>query len=66
VTGFLQQTLATANPESSKSPDYAVRAGRTNAGIMDTLAAAYAEAGQFTNTVQTEQEAISLLTTETR
>jgi serine/threonine protein kinase/tetratricopeptide (TPR) repeat protein len=26
VTGFLQQMLATANPDSSKSPDYTVRA----------------------------------------
>jgi hypothetical protein len=35
---------------------------RTNAGILDTLAAAYAEAGQFTNAVLIEHEAMSLLT----
>ena len=35
---------------------------RTNAYILDTLAAAYAEAGQFTNAVLIEQDAMSLLT----
>jgi len=35
---------------------------RTNASFLDTLAAAYAEAGQFTNAVRLEQEAMSLLT----
>jgi serine/threonine protein kinase/tetratricopeptide (TPR) repeat protein len=38
--------------------------GRTNASALDTLAAAYAEAGQFTNAVRVQQEAISLLTKE--
>lgn len=32
--------------------------------ILDTLAAAYAEAGQFTNAVSLQQEAIALLHTE--
>jgi serine/threonine-protein kinase len=32
--------------------------------IMDTLAAAYAEAGQFTNAVRVQQEAIALLQNE--
>ena len=37
---------------------------RTNPMIMDTLAAAYAEAGQFTNAVRVQQEAIALLQNE--
>jgi eukaryotic-like serine/threonine-protein kinase len=37
---------------------------RTNPMIMDTLAAAYAEAGQFTNAVCVQQEAIALLQNE--
>ena len=36
--------------------------GRTNAMYLDTLAAAYAETGQFTNAVSVQQEAIALLT----
>lgn len=35
--------------------------GRTNAEILDTLAAAYAETGQFDNAVTTQQEAMRLL-----
>jgi len=38
--------------------------GRTNAMYLDTLAAAYAEARQFTNAVTAQKEAIALLTTE--
>jgi len=34
---------------------------RTNYLIMDTLAAAYAEAGQFTNAVRVQKEAIALI-----
>ena len=37
---------------------------RKNPGILDTLAAAYAAAGQFTNAVNIQQEAISLLQNE--
>ena len=37
---------------------------RKDPNILDTLAAAYAEAGQFTNAVRIEQEAITLLHTE--
>jgi len=37
---------------------------RTNAAYLNTLAAAYAEAGQFTNAVNVQQEAIALLTAE--
>jgi serine/threonine-protein kinase len=37
---------------------------RKNPAQLDTLAAAYAEAGQFENAVSTEQEAIALLQTE--
>jgi tetratricopeptide (TPR) repeat protein len=36
--------------------------GRTNAAVLDTLAAAYAEAGQFEKAVATQEEAIGLLT----
>jgi tetratricopeptide (TPR) repeat protein len=36
----------------------------TNAAILDTLAAAYAEAGQFTNAVNVQKEATALLKTE--
>jgi len=39
-------------------------ANQTNAIIMDTLAAAYAENGQFTNAVRVQQEAIALLRNE--
>ncbi|HTV39805.1 MAG TPA: protein kinase [Candidatus Sulfotelmatobacter sp.] len=35
--------------------------GHTNANIMDTLAAAYAEAGQFAKAAATEKEAVALL-----
>jgi serine/threonine-protein kinase len=35
--------------------------GRTNAAYLDTLAAAYAEAGQFTNAVNVQKEAIAVL-----
>ncbi|HVM47584.1 MAG TPA: tetratricopeptide repeat protein, partial [Candidatus Acidoferrum sp.] len=35
--------------------------GRTNAQCLDTLAAAYAAAGQYTNAVKVQQEAIALL-----
>jgi len=38
--------------------------GRTNAMILDTLAAAYAETGQFTNAVKVQKEAIALLASE--
>jgi len=34
---------------------------RTNAMYLDTLAAAYAEVGQFTNAVRVQKEAIALL-----
>ncbi|MCF7816805.1 MAG: protein kinase [Kiritimatiellales bacterium] len=34
---------------------------RNNAGVLDGLAAAYAEAGDFTNAVATQKEAIALL-----
>jgi eukaryotic-like serine/threonine-protein kinase len=37
---------------------------QTNPIVMDTLAAAYAEAGQFTNAVRVQQEAIALLQNE--
>jgi serine/threonine protein kinase/tetratricopeptide (TPR) repeat protein len=39
---------------------------RTNHEILDTLAAAYAEAGQFTNAAETEKEALSLVGDEFR
>ena len=35
--------------------------GRTNAAYLETLAAAYAETGQFTNAVNAQKEAIALL-----
>ena len=38
--------------------------GRTNTMYLETLAAAYAEVGQFTNTIRVQQEAINLLKTE--
>jgi tetratricopeptide (TPR) repeat protein len=38
---------------------------RTNASYLDTLAAAYAEVGQFTNAVRVQQEGIALLQNET-
>ena len=37
---------------------------RKNPAVIDTLAAAYAEAGQFEKAITTEQEAIALLQTE--
>jgi tetratricopeptide (TPR) repeat protein len=37
---------------------------RKNPMILDTLAAAYAEAGQFTNAIRVQQEAIALLQNE--
>jgi hypothetical protein len=37
---------------------------RTNVACLDTLAAAYASSGQFTNAVRTQKEAISLLRSE--
>jgi tetratricopeptide (TPR) repeat protein len=40
------------------------RTNRTNPNIMDTLAAAYAEAGQFTNAIRVQQGAIALLQNE--
>jgi serine/threonine-protein kinase len=47
---------------------FAVRAvaatSRTNANYLDTLAAAYAECGQFTNAVSVQREAIGLLKTD--
>jgi tetratricopeptide (TPR) repeat protein len=40
------------------------RTGRTNSMYLDTLAAAYAADGQFTNAVNVQKEAIALLTTD--
>jgi hypothetical protein len=37
---------------------------RTNASILDTLAAAYAEAGQFDKAIATQKESIAALTSE--
>lgn len=37
---------------------------RTNLAVLDTLAAAYAEAGQFTNAINVQKEAIALLKSE--
>ena len=37
---------------------------RANADFVDTLAAAFAEAGQFTNAVSAENKAIGLLTNQ--
>jgi hypothetical protein len=42
----------------------ATNTSRKDPQILDTLAAAYAEAGQFTNAVAVQKEAISLLKTE--
>jgi hypothetical protein len=62
-------TLAT-NPDPKmrdgpRAVDLAKKAvtmtSRKDPGILDTLAAAYAELGQFTNAVRCEQEAIVLL-----
>jgi tetratricopeptide (TPR) repeat protein len=39
----------------------ATNTGRTDVQILDTLAAAYAEIGDFTNAVRVQQEAIALL-----
>ena len=50
AVGFAEKAVAGAN--------------RTNPNIMDTLAAAYAEAGQFTNAIRVQQEAIALLQNE--
>jgi len=62
--------LATSPDSSLRDGNKAVEfAGKTvaatqrkNPMVLDTLAAAYAEAGQFTNAVSTEQEAVTLLT----
>jgi TPR repeat protein/serine/threonine protein kinase len=63
--------LATAGDETIRNGTNAIAfaekavaaTGRTNANYIDTLAAAYAEAGQFTNAVTAERAAIALLST---
>ena len=65
--------LATSAEESLRNGRKAVElaeasvsaTSRTNAGILDTLAAAYAETDQFYKAVAAEREAIELLKTET-
>ena len=62
--------LATCDDPGIRNGSNAVRlaeqaaaaTSRTNAMILDTLAAAYAECGRFTNAVQVQQEAIARLT----
>jgi uncharacterized protein len=69
---FLAWALATsANPEIRNGAtavalaEKAVAATkRRNAATLDTLAAAYAETGQFEKAASTEQEAIALAQTE--
>jgi hypothetical protein len=53
--------------DASRAVTYAEKAvagtGRTNAMYLDTLAAAYAETGNFTKAVATQKEAMALLRT---
>jgi hypothetical protein len=53
------------NRDGSKAVVYAEKAvaatSRTNDAYLDTLAAAYAEAGRFTNAIEAQQDAIILL-----
>jgi tetratricopeptide (TPR) repeat protein len=57
-----------AGRDGAKAVKLAERAARLSAGrdpvILDTLAAAYAEAGQFAAAVQTAQQALSLATSQ--
>ena len=64
--------LATTDHPSNRDPALAVElanrsvsaTNRKDAGCLDTLAAAYAADGQFTNAAMTEQEGIALLQSE--
>jgi WD40 repeat protein/serine/threonine protein kinase len=65
--------LATESPAASRNGAWAVfiaesavtKTHRQMAGYLDTLAAAYAETGQFDKAVSTEKEAIAALKNET-
>ena len=64
--------LATSEDETQRSGKWAVALAeravelteRKNSGILDTLAASFAEAGQFKKAISTQKEAIFLLTNE--
>jgi tetratricopeptide (TPR) repeat protein len=68
LTNGLAWILATSPIESQRNGDEAVRlaeracaqTGRSQHAFLDTLAAAYAEAGRFDDAVKTAQEAIRL------
>jgi hypothetical protein len=70
--GGLAWTLATSNDAEIRNGTNALHlaeeavavTSRTNAGLLSTLAAAYAETQQFDKAVTVQQEAILLLKTE--
>jgi TolA-binding protein len=66
IAWLLATRLEDGIRDSSSAIRFAQRAvaatSRTNANILDTLAAAYAEAGDFTNAVIVQQETVSLVT----
>jgi tetratricopeptide (TPR) repeat protein len=71
LNGLAWQLAAGPDPKLRDGPSAVVLAEKAVAGpnrkdpmLLDTLAAAYAEAGQFTNAIRVQQEAIALLKNE--
>ena len=68
----IARVLATSRVDAVRNGAEAVRlaeraanlSGARNAEVLDTLAAAYAEAGRFTDAVETSSRALSIATEE--